>query len=242
MGSKPAAPPCGQRRRNNAASPNADVADASMTGSQGLTLNNCCVISLTAPLAARMPIVKPMATRENVPLSTMRKALSRSAPSAPCRHRSHPCAAPPCRPSRRTGQPPKAPDHLPTTAPRWESMSRSSGPGLSGVLSFGEDGHGSSPAEPGLRVCELLSSGVVCGRKAPKSICQQASPGFLRLRSRQALRLRTIKPSVCDRSAKRFAPSKNISKKRHPHRDLSAPLPRISCRSWLRWRTVCAFP
>src|ERR1700722_5321863 len=33
----------------------------------------------------------------------------------------------------------------------------------------------------------------------------EASPGFLRLRSGQALRLRAIKPSVCDRSAKRFA-------------------------------------
>src|SRR5882757_9864758 len=56
----------------------------------------------------------------------------------------------------------------------------------------------------------FLSSAVGCGRKAPKSICQQASPGFLRLRSGQALRLRAIKPSVCDGSAKRFAPSKNI--------------------------------
>ncbi len=55
-------------------------------------------------------------------------------------------------------------------------------------------------------VC-FLSSVVVCGRKAPKSICQQASPGFLRLRSGQALRLRASKPSVCDRSAKRFAPT-----------------------------------
>jgi hypothetical protein len=36
---------------------------------------------------------------------------------------------------------------------------------------------------------------VVCGRKAPKSICQQASPGFLRLRSGLALRPRAIKPS-----------------------------------------------
>jgi hypothetical protein len=54
-------------------------------------------------------------------------------------------------------------------------------------------------------VCEFLSSVVVCGRKAPKSICQQASPGFLRLRSGQALRLRAIKLPVCDRSAKRFA-------------------------------------
>jgi hypothetical protein len=51
----------------------------------------------------------------------------------------------------------------------------------------------------------FLSSVVVCGRKAPKSICQQASPGFPRLRSGQALRLRAIKPSVCNRSAKRFA-------------------------------------
>jgi hypothetical protein len=50
-----------------------------------------------------------------------------------------------------------------------------------------------------------LSSGVACGRKARKSICQQASPGFPRLRSGQALRLRAIKPSVYDRSAKRFA-------------------------------------
>src|SRR5882724_4511930 len=47
-----------------------------------------------------------------------------------------------------------------------------------------------------LGVCDFLSSGVVCGRKAPKSICQEALPGFLRLRSGQALRLRAIKPSV----------------------------------------------
>ena len=46
---------------------------------------------------------------------------------------------------------------------------------------------------------------VVCGRKAPKSIRQQASPGFLRLRSGQALRLRAISSPSCDRSARRFA-------------------------------------
>src|SRR5580704_2067834 len=40
----------------------------------------------------------------------------------------------------------------------------------------------------------FLTSVVVCGRKAPKSICQEALPGFLRLRSGQALRLRAIKP------------------------------------------------
>jgi hypothetical protein len=55
------------------------------------------------------------------------------------------------------------------------------------------------------RIVTFLSSGVVRGRKAPKGIRQQASPGFLRLRSGQALRLRAIKLSVCDRSAMRFA-------------------------------------
>ena len=53
----------------------------------------------------------------------------------------------------------------------------------------------------------FLISLVVCGRKAPKSACQQASPGFLRLRSGQALRLRAINPLLCDRSARRFAPT-----------------------------------
>jgi hypothetical protein len=38
-----------------------------------------------------------------------------------------------------------------------------------------------------------------------KSICQQASPGFSRLRSGQALRLRAINPPLCDGSARRFA-------------------------------------
>ena len=51
----------------------------------------------------------------------------------------------------------------------------------------------------------FLNSVVVCGRKALKSIRQEALPGFLRLRSGQALRLRAIKPSVCERSARRFA-------------------------------------
>src|SRR5258708_10862737 len=46
---------------------------------------------------------------------------------------------------------------------------------------------------------------VVCGWKARKSICQQASPGFLRLRSGQALPLRAISRSLFDRSARRFA-------------------------------------
>jgi hypothetical protein len=40
-------------------------------------------------------------------------------------------------------------------------------------------------------------TGVVCGGKAPKSICQEASPGFPRLRA--------IEPSVCGGPAKRFA-------------------------------------
>jgi hypothetical protein len=43
----------------------------------------------------------------------------------------------------------------------------------------------------------FLSSGVVCGRKAPKSILPTSIAGVLRLRA--------IKPSVRDRSAKRFA-------------------------------------
>src|SRR5579863_5817099 len=46
---------------------------------------------------------------------------------------------------------------------------------------------------------------VVCGRKARKSICQRTSPGFLRLRSGQALQLRAISRPLCDRSARRFA-------------------------------------
>jgi hypothetical protein len=46
---------------------------------------------------------------------------------------------------------------------------------------------------------------VVCGWKAGKSICQQASPGFPRLCSGQALRLRAISRPLCDRSARRFA-------------------------------------
>jgi hypothetical protein len=44
--------------------------------------------------------------------------------------------------------------------------------------------------------CDLLIFLVVCGRKAPKSICQQASPRFPRLLSGQALRLRAIRPFV----------------------------------------------
>ena len=43
----------------------------------------------------------------------------------------------------------------------------------------------------------FLSSGVVYGRKAPKSILPTSIAGVLRLRA--------IKPSVCDRSARRFA-------------------------------------
>jgi hypothetical protein len=42
-----------------------------MTGSHGLTLNSCSVISLPAPIAAGMPIAKPMATCAKAPLSTM---------------------------------------------------------------------------------------------------------------------------------------------------------------------------
>ena len=82
MGSTPAARHAGSADASNAASPNANVADASNTGSQGLTLNNCCVISLPAPIAAGMPIAKPMATWEKAPLNTMRNTLTRSAPSA----------------------------------------------------------------------------------------------------------------------------------------------------------------
>src|SRR3981081_3214711 len=43
------------------------------------------------------------------------------------------------------------------------------------------------------------------GRKAVKSIGQQASSGFLRLRSGQALRLRAVNPLLGGRSARRFA-------------------------------------
>jgi hypothetical protein len=46
---------------------------------------------------------------------------------------------------------------------------------------------------------------VICGWKTRKSICQQASPGFPRLCSGQALRLRAISRPLCDRSARRFA-------------------------------------
>jgi hypothetical protein len=38
--------------RHRSVSSNANVAEASITGSQGLTLNNSCVISLPTPIAA----------------------------------------------------------------------------------------------------------------------------------------------------------------------------------------------
>jgi hypothetical protein len=75
MGSTPAARHAGNADASNAASPNANVAEASMTGSQGLTLKNYCVISLPAPIAAGMRIANPMATWEKAPLSTMRNTL-----------------------------------------------------------------------------------------------------------------------------------------------------------------------
>jgi hypothetical protein len=56
-----------------------------------------------------------------------------------------------------------------------------------------------------LRACDFLVSLIVFGRKAEESICQQASPGFPRLRSGQALRLRAVNPSLYDGSARRFA-------------------------------------
>jgi hypothetical protein len=46
---------------------------------------------------------------------------------------------------------------------------------------------------------------VVCGWKGRKGICQQTSPGFPRLCSGQALRLRAMSRPLCDRSARRFA-------------------------------------
>jgi hypothetical protein len=52
MGYAPAPRHAGSADPSNAASPNAKVADASKTGSQGLTLNSCCVINLPAPTAA----------------------------------------------------------------------------------------------------------------------------------------------------------------------------------------------
>src|SRR5580658_10362179 len=58
---------------------------------------------------------------------------------------------------------------------------------------------------------------VVRGWKARKSICQQASPGFLRLRSGQALRLRAISRPLCDRSARRFAQDDGfVGGEKHP--------------------------
>jgi hypothetical protein len=51
----------------------------------------------------------------------------------------------------------------------------------------------------------FLTSLVAFGWKARKNICQQASPGFPRLRSGQALRLRAISRLLCDESARRFA-------------------------------------
>src|ERR1700760_3905472 len=47
------------------------------------------------------------------------------------------------------------------------------------------------------RACDFFISGAVCGRKAPKSILPTGIAGVLRLRA--------TKPSVCDRSAMRFA-------------------------------------
>ena len=46
---------------------------------------------------------------------------------------------------------------------------------------------------------------LVCGWKAPNNICQCASPGFLRLRSGQALRLRARSRPLYESSARRFA-------------------------------------
>src|SRR6266436_33388 len=54
---------------------------------------------------------------------------------------------------------------------------------------------GRKPMTPPVGVCDFLSSVVVCGRKAAKSICQGSIAGVLRLRA--------IKPSLCDGSAKR---------------------------------------
>jgi hypothetical protein len=51
----------------------------------------------------------------------------------------------------------------------------------------------------------FLSSVVVRSRKAPKSISQEGLPGFPRLHSGQALRLRAKSPLLCGRAAKRFA-------------------------------------
>ncbi len=60
---------------------------------------------------------------------------------------------------------------------------------------------------------------VVCGWKARKSICQQASPGFPRLCSGQALRLRAISRPLCDRSARRFAQDDRLcGGEKHPVR------------------------
>jgi hypothetical protein len=60
---------------------------------------------------------------------------------------------------------------------------------------------------------------VVCGWKARKSICQQASPGFPRLCSGQALRLRAVSRPLCDRPARRFAQDDGfVGGEKHPVR------------------------
>ena len=58
----------------------------------------------------------------------------------------------------------------PSTALRFGSTA-----GRDGWDDNGESGEAGNPSTLG--VCDFLSSVVVCGRKAPKSICQQASPG-----------------------------------------------------------------
>jgi hypothetical protein len=51
-------------------------------------------------------------------------------------------------------------------------------------------------------VCDFLSSVVVCGRKLPRASANNIA---------EVLRLRAIKPSVCERLAKRFAQDDGLS-------------------------------
>jgi hypothetical protein len=61
------------------------------------------------------------------------------------------------------------------------------------------------PPNPALADSPQSLPGAFGGRKALNGMCQQASSGFPRLRSGQALRRRAINPLLSNRSAMRFA-------------------------------------
>jgi hypothetical protein len=68
-----------------------------------------------------------------------------------------------------------------------------------------KEGNSRSVQSATVGVCDLFVLRVVCGRKAPKSICKEGSPGFPRLRSGQALRLRATSAVSRDPSVRRSA-------------------------------------